>query len=279
MGELNIPTHSNEVKASIPSPHILLVSLNRPKALNAMSSTMSADMKRLLDWFEGEPELWVVVLTGEGRLFCAGADLIEWNKQQQGGDTSDQGRVAANRYGFGSVSRRESTKPIIAAVHGGAYGGGLEMVVNSDLVIASEDAKFGFPEVTRGVIAIQGAIPRITQICGHQKASELLLTGKIIGAVEARDRFGFVNAVVPNSTTAVAEAIKLAQQITANSPDAVQSTKHALVLSQRLSHSETVSQHVWSHVTERVYNGQNIKEGLKAFAEKRRPIWTNPSKL
>lgn len=118
----------------------------------------------------------VVIVTGEGRIFCAGADLkayvwsiafmqllttyhfthIRWNNDQQSGITREQEYVAANVHGFGSISRRQSNKPIIAAVVGGAYGGGMEMVLNCDLVIASEDAKFALPEVKRGVVAIQG---------------------------------------------------------------------------------------------------------------------------
>lgn len=90
-----------------------------------------------------------------------------WNNRQQEGKTDDQKIIAAERYGFGSVSRRISTKPIIAAVIGGAYGGGLEMIINCDLVVTHQDAKFGFPEVTKGVLAIEG-IPRLTQIAGHQ---------------------------------------------------------------------------------------------------------------
>ena len=115
-------------------------------------------------------------MTGEGRIFCAGADLkayvwsiafmqlsttyhftrVRWNNDQQSGITREQEYVAANVHGFGSISRRQSNKPIIAAVVGGAYGGGMEMVLNCDLVIASEDAKFALPEVKRGVVAIQG---------------------------------------------------------------------------------------------------------------------------
>lgn len=278
MVKLSPPIHSQEVKVAFPTPHVLLLTFNRPKALNAMTPTMSSDMKKLLDWFEDEPELWVVIVTGEGRIFCAGADLIEWNNNQQADDTNEQERVVAGVYGFGSISRRQSTKPIIAAVNGGAYGGGMEMVLNCDLVVAADEAKFALPEVKRGVIAIQGGIPRLAQAVGHQLASELLLTGKTIGAVEARDRFGFVNTVVPASSV-VPAAVKLAEQIIANSPDAVQSTKYGLLLSQKHNHSETFTTHVLSSQSKRVYKGMNIKEGLKAFTEKRSPVWKNPPKL
>ncbi|KAF8971889.1 enoyl-CoA hydratase [Flammula alnicola] len=275
MSRLQPPQHSDEVKVTFPSEHVLLLTLNRPKSLNAMTPQMSEDLKHLLDWFEDEPDLWVVIVTGEGRVFCAGADLKAWNENQQAGNTSEQEGVVANVHGFGSISRRQSNKPIIAAVIGGAYGGGLEMVLNCDLVVASQDAKFALPEVKRGVVAIQGGIPRLAQIAGHQLASELLLLGKTIDATEARDRFGFVNTVVPPSQV-IATAVTLAKQIIANSPDAVQSTKNGLLLSQRHNFSETLIAHAWSAHSKQVYKGANIKEGLKAFTEKRAPVWTSP---
>ncbi|KAF8799906.1 enoyl-CoA hydratase [Phlegmacium glaucopus] len=278
MPHLQPPHHSSELKVAFPVEHVLLLTFNRPKSLNAMTPQMTNDLKMVLNWFEEEPELWVVIVTGEGRLFCAGADLIAWNADQQSGNSSETEAILSNIHGFGSISRRHSCKPIIAAVIGGAYGGGVEMILNCDLVIASQDAKFALPEVKRGVVASQGGIPRLTQIVGHQFASEMLLTGKTIDADEARNRFGFVNTVVPASKV-LSTAISTAQQITANSPDSVQSTKVGLLLSQKHNFVETFMTHAYAPESRRVYKGANIKEGLKAFAEKRTPKWTNPSKL
>ncbi|TFK42205.1 enoyl-CoA hydratase [Crucibulum laeve] len=275
---LQAPAHSDELIVAFPAEHVLQLTLNRPRSLNAMTPTMSDDLKALLDWFEDEPQLWVVIVTGAGRVFCAGADLKAWNTDQQNGTTNEQERTAANVHGFGSISRRQSSKPIIAAVNGGAYGGGLELVVNCDLVVAAQDAKFAFPEVKRGVVAIQGGIPRIARIAGHQLASELLLTGKTISAAEAQNRFGFVNTVVPTADV-LPTAFKLARQIIENSPDAVQCTKKGLLLSHQHNFSETLFATVWSSESKRVYKGDNIKEGLKAFSEKRLPSWKNPAKL
>lgn len=272
------PTHSDELKVSIPDEHVLLITLNRPKSLNAMTPTMTKDLKRVLDWFEEEPHLWVVIVTGAGRMFCAGADLKAWNKDQEKGSSNEQENTAVNFNGFGSLSRRQSNKPIIAAVNGGAYGGGVEIILNCDIVIASEDAKFALPEVKRGVVAAQGGIPRLFQIAGHQLASEMLLTGKTITSQEAVNRFGFVNTLVP-AAQLVPAALGIAKEITSNSPDAVQSTKHGLLLSQKLNHSESLMTHIWSNFSKRVYKGDNIKEGLKAFAERRAPVWKNPAKL
>ncbi|KAL9716699.1 hypothetical protein Ac2012v2_001152 [Leucoagaricus gongylophorus] len=275
---LVLPPHSTELKVSIPDEHVLLITLNRPKSLNAMTPTMTEDLKRVLDWFEQEPELWVVIVTGTGRLFCAGADLKAWNENQQAGSRNEQEDLVSNLNGFGSLSRRQCNKPIIAAVNGGAYGGGLEIILNCDIVIASEDAKFALPEVKRGVVAAQGGIPRLSQIAGHQFASEILLTGRTITGQEAANRLGFVNTLVPTSQL-LATALGVAKEITSNSPDAVQSTKHGLLLSQQLDHHSGFMMHASSNFSNRVYQGKNIKEGLKAFVERRAPRWKNPSKL
>jgi len=255
------------------------LTFNRPASFNVMSPTLTRDIGSVLKWFDDEPSLWVVVVTGVGRAFCAGADLKAWNQDQQGHMSNEQESTHANIHGFGSISRRHtSCKPMIAAVNGSAYGGGVEIILNCDIVVASEDAKFALSEVTRGVAAVQGAIPRLSRIAGHQLASEMLLTGKPISASEAQARYRFVNTVVPKAQV-VPTAIQFARKIVQNSPDAVQCTKRALVLSQKHNFEETVLTHTWSPETGRMYKGENIKEGLKAFSEKRLPVWKNPAKL
>ncbi|KAH7868732.1 ClpP/crotonase-like domain-containing protein [Lentinula edodes] len=272
------PPHSEQLIVSFPDEHVMLLTLNRPKSRNAMTPQMQRDLETVLDWFSEESGLWVAIVTGAGKLFCAGADLVEWNKDQQSGKIEEQERLTANRNGFGSISRRQLIKPLIAAVNGGAHGGGTEIVLNCDLVVAGEDAKFALPEVKRGVVAGAGGIPRLFQIAGHHIAAEMLLTGKTVSASEAHKRFGFVNKVVPSSEV-VLEAIRVAQSIVANSPDAVQCTKHALLLSQKYNPEEAFLKSTFSAESNRVYKGGNIKEGLKAFIEKRSPAWKNPSKL
>ncbi|KAJ4464370.1 ClpP/crotonase-like domain-containing protein [Lentinula aciculospora] len=272
------PPHSDQLVVSFPAEHVLMLTLNRPKSRNAMTPQMQKDLEWVLDWFNEESGLWVVIITGAGKLFCAGADLVEWNKDQQRGKSEEQERVAANRNGFGSISRRQLIKPIIAAVNGGAHGGGTEIVLNCDIVVAGEDAKFALPEVKRGVVAAAGGIPRLSHIAGHHLAAEMLLTGKTVSSVDAHRRFGFVNSVVPASQV-VPEAIRFAKSIVANSPDAVQCTKHALLLSQNLSSEEAFMNSMFSPESSRVYKGENIKEGLKAFTEKRSPAWKSPAKL
>ncbi|EJF67139.1 enoyl-CoA hydratase/carnithine racemase [Dichomitus squalens LYAD-421 SS1] len=278
---LHPPSHSDEIQLSFPQEHVLLLTFNRPKALNAVTPTMTSDIKRVLDWFDQEPSLWVLVLTGAGRIFCAGADLVAWNQRQSGGGAdSDQSDIINEADGFASLSRRTATsKPIIAAVHGGAYGGGMEIILNCDIVIASEDAKLALPEVKRGVTAIQGGMPRLARIAGHQLASELLLTGKAISATEAATRFGFVNQVVPKDKV-LSAALAWAHEINQNSPDSVQSTKRALLLANRHgSVEDAVIAHVGSAESKRAFTSENIQEGLRAFVEKRKPAWKNPAKL
>ncbi|KAG6841130.1 hypothetical protein C0991_001520 [Blastosporella zonata] len=254
---LKPPAHSNELKVDFPADHVLLLTFNRPKSLNAMTPTMADDLRRVLDWFEAEPQLWVVIVTGAGRVFCAGADLkaqiSRWNNDQQQNKTDEQQRIAADVYGFASISRRQSTKPIIAAVCGGAYGGGTEIVLNCDLVIAGEGSKFALPEVKRGRRNPQGVLLTTLKL-----ASEMLFLGRAVDAAEAHARFGFVNRVVPPSEV-LPTALSIAEEIIANSPDAVQSSKEGLLISQKLDFHGTLLAHTGSRASTRVYKGENIK--------------------
>jgi len=219
----------------------------------------------------------VVIITGEGQAFCSGADLRAWSALH--GSIDIQARYTSSFNGFGSISRRNLSKPLIAAVNGVAFGGAMEMILNCDLVIASDNAVFALPEVKRGVVAAQGGIPRIKAAVGHQLASEMLFLGRTVPAMEAYQRFGFVNLVVPRDQL-LPTAIEWARQITQNSPDAVQSTKRALIEAAKHGNVEQATfAHIWSPESGRSYRGENMKEGLRAFQEKRNPLWTNPAKL
>lgn len=162
------PSHSSDFLVEFPIPHVLLLILNRPKALNSVTPQQQQELRLVLDWFDTTDELWVLVITGAGRMFCTGVDLKDWNQRASADTRTDQADIVANTNGFASLSRRDSAKPIIAAVNGGAFGGGMELLLNCDLVVAADDAKFALPEVRRGVSALQGGIPRLTQIAGHQ---------------------------------------------------------------------------------------------------------------
>ncbi|KAI6135920.1 ClpP/crotonase-like domain-containing protein [Pisolithus sp. B1] len=265
---------SSSLRVSVPQQHTLLLTLNRPSQRNAITPDLAREIAHVLNWFDNEPSLWVVVLTGEGDTFCAGADLKSWHASQSSGIVTEQQDFASSLHGFASISRRRtSLKPIIAAVNGPAYGGGVEIILNCDLVVASTDAVFALPEVKRGVVAAQGGIPRLARVAGHQLASEMLLLGNTITALEARDKYRLASSTsLPPQLEVLPTALALAHTITSNSPDAVQSTKEGLLIAQRIGNvDEAVVSHALSGASGRVWNGRNVK--------KRSPKWTNPAKL
>ncbi|KAG9034185.1 hypothetical protein FRB95_013705 [Tulasnella sp. JGI-2019a] len=159
--KLTPPEHSeSNILVSFPLEHVLLITLNRKVTMNAMTPGLAADIARVMDWFETETSLWAVIITGAGRAFCAGMDLVAWQKDQSAGNNTNISQaevsVAEGNNGIGGISQRRSKKPIIAAVNGFAIGGGLEIVLNCDIVVSSKDAKFGFPEASRGVTVSSG---------------------------------------------------------------------------------------------------------------------------
>ncbi|KAF8313214.1 ClpP/crotonase [Clavulina sp. PMI_390] len=270
------PQHSEAIILSYPAPHVILVTFNRPKAMNAVHDPMRVDLQRVFDWFENEPDLWVAIITGNGPAFCAGADLKEWkesNIKNPGGDV--QGALQSHS-GFASLSRRVSNKTLIAAVNGLSMGGGTEIVVNMDIVIASDKATFTLPEPKVGVVAAQGAIPRLVKLAGHQKAAEMLLTSVTVTAKQAHERYGFVNEVVPHAEI-VPKAIEWAKRVASLSPDSIRASKRAMNEANAIGGLEDA----WRSAliapeSYGVYLGDNIKEGLKAFSERRKPKWVNP---
>ncbi|CEJ00772.1 hypothetical protein RMCBS344292_14819 [Rhizopus microsporus] len=195
-------------------------------------------------------------------------------------DTSSFGTTDLPPTGFGGISnRRKSRKPIIAAVNGFALGGGMEMVVSCNIVVATEKSKFGLPEVKQGVVIAAGGLARLARSVSYQVASELVLTGRFMDAKEA-NKHGLVNEIVSNDTNIVDAALQWAKKITANSPDAVFLTKQGLLLSLELA-SVTDATDEWLQTPEAKAwrEGYNLGEGLKAFSEKRKPQWKIPSKL
>jgi len=265
---------------SFPRPSILLVVFSNPKSLNCISTAVSAQLEALWSWYDGQPSLRCCIVTGAGRAFCAGADLKEWNDSNSKG-----GLRVLPPSGFGGLSRRMGKKPVIGAVNGLALGGGMEMVVNLDLVVAAKSAVFGLPEVKRGVAAIGGALPRIVRTVGKQRAMELVLTGRTLGAEEAR-AWGIVNAVTEDAGADVApverpvvrKALELAEMIGANSPDSVIVSRAGVIMGWEDGSAENGSRVLNENYGKRLNEGENIKEGVMAFVEKRAPRWV-PSKL
>ncbi|KAK1487202.1 enoyl-CoA hydratase/isomerase [Colletotrichum cuscutae] len=257
------------LRLSYPAPRVLLVRMDRPKDLNAMSTAAQWEMDSVWKWYDQEPNLSVAIITGTGRAFSAGADLKEWNKSMA--DDADPSQRMGNAPAFKPLSRRLGKKPVIAAVNGLAMGGGCEFVVNCDLVVAAEDAYFGLPEVKRGIAAIGGALPRLIRTIGLQRASEFALTGRNVSAREM-EQWGIVNKVVSKGKV-VEEAVRYAKMIAANSPDAIICTRAGLRQGWETASVERAVEWTLEKEFAELQKGENILEGLKAFSEKREPHW------
>lgn len=268
------PPKVNNVLVSFPTPSTLLITLNRPRDLNCINTPGHYELDALYTWFDNEPSLICAILTGAGRAFCAGADLKEWNAANSDPSASMSRTMPPS--GFGALSRRSGKKPVICAVNGICFGGGCEMIVNADMVIAEEQAQFGLPEVKIGVVALAGALPRLVRTVGKQRAMEMALTGRPLGAAEA-ERWGLVNQVVPKGKS-VEEAIKMAEMIGANSPDSVIVSREGIKIGWEALGADDGTQYLIENWYPKMDQGANMKEGVRSFVEKRKPKWV-PSKL
>jgi crotonobetainyl-CoA hydratase len=247
---------------------VLLITLNRPAAGNSINAELGRGLEDALHQLDTGPQIRVAVLTGAGqKMFCAGADL----KALAAGESLSPDRDR-NR-GVAALFRRELRKPIIAAVNGVALGGGTEMVLACDLVIAADTAVFGLPEVTRGLPAGGGGALRLPRQIPLKLAMELLLVGNRIDAATA-ERFGLVNRVVPLSEVQ-RQALDMAEQIAANAPLAVQANKRIAL--EGLGFGVVHHPALWEWhdgVARDVLRSRDAREGPRAFAEKRPPQWT-----
>ncbi|KAJ9638487.1 hypothetical protein H2204_004257 [Knufia peltigerae] len=268
-----------------PTPSILLIVLNNPRGLNCLSTSLHWSLDALLSWFDNEPTLGCCVVTGMGRAFCAGADLKEWNESNARAAKGQPGQRVMPASGFGAISRRTGKKPVIGAVNGLAFGGGMEMVANMDMVVAAKGAQFSLPEVKRGVVAFAGALPRLVRTVGKPRAMEMALTGRTVSAAEARE-WGFVNAVTGDAPVdaeildrpVVKKALQYAKEICGNSPDSVIVSRAGVIAGWEDGSAEHGTQTTNEVYQRRLNEGENIREGVKAFVEKRSPRWV-PSKL
>ncbi|RKP12239.1 enoyl-CoA hydratase/carnithine racemase [Piptocephalis cylindrospora] len=269
--------HTKYCILEIPIPRVLLITMNRPKQLNALHLEAHHELDRVWSFFEGEPELWCALLTGAGdKAFCAGADL----KSMVDPATSASGQHAGNIHaypdsGFGGLSRSRHAKPIIAVVHGVSFGGGVEIILAADLVVATSNATFSLPEVSRGVVAANGGLARLARSVGYQRAMELSLTGKRLTAQDAQ-AWGLVNALCPGGKEeAMNTALDYAKQIISASPDAVSITKTAIQEAFELGEEAATNRLIHSPDMNQLSEGANFKEGVRAFAERRSPRWTS----
>lgn len=240
---------------------ILIVTLNRPEVKNACDGRTAAEMNAAMDLLDNEQGLFVGIITGAGGNFSAGADL----KAAARGEL----RERPPRGGFG-VFRRPPRKPLIAAVEGVAVGGGLELCLSSDIVIAARDARMGLPEVKHNVVAIGGGLFRLPKRIPYHLAMELALTGALKNA-EYFARLGLVNHVVEPGQ-ALDEALKLAEQMLVNGPTALAATKE--IIFQGTDWTEAEAWEKQMPIAAVAINSEDRAEGLKAFVEKRKPVWT-----
>ncbi|KXF57146.1 enoyl-CoA hydratase [Rhodococcus sp. SC4] len=239
---------------------ILTITINRPEQRNAMSLSAATVIAEALTRLDDDPELSVAILTGSSGTFCAGMDLKRFRLGE---------RPIVKGRGFGGLVEAPPAKPLIAAVEGWALGGGFEMVLACDLVVAGTGARFGLPEVKRGLAARAGGIFRAPRVLPRAVALEMLLTGEPITAQDAQTH-GLVNRVVEDGA-AVATARALAASITANAPLAVRASKALALDSRTWTDEESFG---WqSTYTDPVFASADAEEGATAFAERRAPRW------
>jgi len=242
-----------------------LIILNRPKARNALNAALVGELRRALDAFEADDEVGAIVLTGDDKAFAAGADLKEMQPKTfmdaylEDFITRDWERITTCR------------KPVIAAVAGYALGGGCEIAMMCDFIIAADNARFGQPEITVGTIPGAGGTQRLTRAVGKAKAMEMCLTGRLMDAEEA-ERAGLVSRIVPVDRL-VDEALEVAAGIAAKSRPLVFMAKEAVNRAQETTLSEGVRfERRLFHAT---FATADQKEGMAAFAEKRPPRYVN----
>jgi enoyl-CoA hydratase len=242
--------------------HIVYVTLNRPTALNALNIPLRRDLQQCFTDLQADPDVRVVVITGAGRAFCAGADIKEWREPT----SVVEDREDRTRLNFWqAVSRCEA--PIIAAINGYALGGGCELAMCCDMRVASDQAQLGLTEVTLGIIPGGGGTQRLPRLVGRGKALELILTGRHIDALEAL-RLGLVEQVVAHDQLKAAVE-DLAQTIVSRAPLAVKYAKEAIVRGLELPLTEGLK--VEAELYTLLRTTEDRMEGAKAFQEKRPP--------
>jgi enoyl-CoA hydratase len=242
--------------------HVEILRLNRPEAKNAISPEVSSTMAGILDELEDDPEVRVVVVTGTGDVFSAGADL-KVIAEGRGGE------IASAKGGFAGLTQRDFPKPLIAAVNGPALAGGFEIALACDLVVAADDARFGIPEVRRGLMAAAGGLIRLPKRVSLAVALELAMTGDPID-VRRAEALGLVNRVVP-AAEVLDTALALAERIGEASPVAVRASRRLVKDS-----AELPEEQAWTRMLELmrdVWSSGDMIEGATAFAEKRAPVW------
>lgn len=249
--------------------HVLIVTINRPEARNAVNAAVHIGIGTALEDAENDSEIRAVVITGAGdKSFCAGADLVALSR----GESLQPDDPAQQVWGFAGMVSHPISKPVIAAVNGFAFGGGCEIALMSDIIIAADHAQFGLPEVKVGLFAAAGGAFRLAQQLPKKLAMEYMLTGDQIPAARAAE-FGLVNHVVPLAEL-LPTALALAEKIAANAPLSVQASKRVAlgIADGRIAADAPY----WEHNTRErgvLMRSEDAREGPRAFAEKRKPVW------
>lgn len=239
---------------------IAVITINRPEARNAVNGDVARGIARATDELDARGDVRAAILTGAGGSFCAGMDL----KGFLAGDVP----VVEGR-GFAGITERPPAKPVIAAVEGYALAGGFELVLACDLVVASEEAKFGLPEVTRGLVAGAGGLLRLPRRVPYHLAMEIALTGEHFPAARLREA-GLVNRLVP-AGQALAAARELAARVARGAPLALAASKRVMAESADAGSAEAFARQ--SEIIGPVFSSADALEGAAAFAEKRAPAW------
>lgn len=258
----------NELILTKTEQHVGIVTLNRPKVLNALSGELLDQLVAALEAFEDNPEVYVIVVTGSEKAFAAGADIggmVEASvvDMHQHNDLARGLRKMARQF-------KATSKPIIAAVSGYAFGGGCELAMHCDIIIASESAQFGQPEINLGVIPGAGGTQRLTRAIGKSKAMDVILSGRSLSGQEAFDA-GLVARVVTKEQYLV-EALQLAHQIARKPPIALKIAKEAVLKADEMTLAEGVEYE--RKLFYSLFATEDQKEGMKAFIEKRKPTFT-----
>ena len=241
-----------------------LITLNRPQALNALNAQVIGELNQALDGYDGDPEIAVIVLTGSDRAFAAGADIKEMQEKDFIGALQSDFIGPWQRIG-------QRRKPIIAAVAGYALGGGCELAMMCDVILAADNARFGQPEINLGTLPGAGGTQRLTRAVGKAKAMEMVLTGRMMDAEEA-ERANLVARVVPLADL-LDEALKLAQTIAEKSQPIVALAKEAVNVAYETTLQEGIR--FERRVFYATFATEDRKEGMQAFVEKRTPDFNN----
>jgi len=245
--------------------HVLVVTMNRPEARNALSAEMMNIMREAWDRVDADDEIRACVLTGAGGAFCAGADLKAMTQSHPGrsfeGGGWDLTRIDALLKG------RRLTKPLVAAVEGPAIAGGTEILQATDIRVAAESARFGVSEARWGLFPLGGSAVRLVRQIPYTLAADILLTGRHLTAAEARE-IGLVGRVVPDGQ-ALDTALEIAERVAANGPLAVQAILQTIRDTEGMAEEDAFK--VEAEIGMRVFMSEDAKEGPRAFAEKRTP--------